>query len=198
MSPKTSTSRNNCCVMAISRVRTDTGRARHPRCRRDPPPPNRMCRLRYVSSPPMWRGSAMMRTRRYACFARLPDLWKRPRTGAASAVLAPGRDVRRCWAAARGGTRHRRGQTGRSKQSCRRRATRSGHTSLGTVLGTCGAFFTRSGQKTEGKRGKATVLLTVASFRREPPPTHAASCSAWRVAERSLTSIGRARARRAR
>jgi hypothetical protein len=27
MSPKTSTSRNNCCVMAISRVRTDTGRA---------------------------------------------------------------------------------------------------------------------------------------------------------------------------
>jgi hypothetical protein len=35
---------------------------------------------------------------------------------------------------------------------------------LGTVLGTLGAFSDRSVQKTEEKRAKATVLLTVAFF----------------------------------
>ena len=43
-----------------------------------------------------------------------------------------------------------------------RRATRFGH-SLGTLLGTHAVFFARSVQKTEGKRDKATVSLTVAS-----------------------------------
>jgi hypothetical protein len=39
-------------------------------------------------------------------------------------------------------------------------ATRFGHTCLGTLLGTVGGFFAGSIQKTEGKRDKATVLLT--------------------------------------
>ena len=43
-------------------------------------------------------------------------------------------------------------------------ANRFGHTRLGTLLGTLGAFFDRCVQKTEGKRDKATVFLTVASF----------------------------------
>jgi hypothetical protein len=34
---------------------------------------------------------------------------------------------------------------------------------LGTLLGTHGAFFARTVQKTEGERDKATVFLTVAS-----------------------------------
>jgi hypothetical protein len=33
---------------------------------------------------------------------------------------------------------------------------------LGTLLGTLGAFFAKSVQKTEGKRDKATVSLTAA------------------------------------
>jgi len=41
-----------------------------------------------------------------------------------------------------------------------------GHTLLGTLLGTLGAFFARSVQKMEGKRDKATVFLTVASSKR--------------------------------
>jgi hypothetical protein len=45
-----------------------------------------------------------------------------------------------------------------------RLAPHFGHTRLGTPLGTFGAFFTQSVQKTEGKRGKATVSLTVAFF----------------------------------
>ena len=43
-----------------------------------------------------------------------------------------------------------------------------GHSRLGTLLGTYGAFFARPVQNTEGNREKATVSLTVASFLREP------------------------------
>ena len=54
---------------------------------------------------------------------------------------------------------------------------RFGHTGLGTLLGTLGAFFNRSVEKSERKRAEATVSLTVASpgnisidhFGREPP-----------------------------
>jgi hypothetical protein len=61
-----------------------------------------------------------------------------------------------------------------------RLATRFGHSGLGTVLGTGGAFFTRSGQKTEGKRGKATVLLTVAFFN-ESDGQHMDSAAFWKI-----------------
>jgi hypothetical protein len=39
---------------------------------------------------------------------------------------------------------------------------------LGTLLGTLGAFFARSVQKTEGKREKAAVFLTVAFDEKRP------------------------------
>ena len=45
---------------------------------------------------------------------------------------------------------------------CRRLTTCLGTAVWGTFLGTHGAFFARSAQKTEGKREKATVSLTVA------------------------------------
>ena len=53
-------------------------------------------------------------------------------------------------------------------------ATRVGHTCLGTLLGTVGAFFAGAVQKTEGKRAKATVFLTVASSER---PARRATCT---------------------
>jgi hypothetical protein len=39
-----------------------------------------------------------------------------------------------------------------------------GQTGLGTFLGTLGAFFNRSVEKSERKRAEATVFLTVAFF----------------------------------
>jgi hypothetical protein len=39
-----------------------------------------------------------------------------------------------------------------------------GHSRVGQFLGTHGAFFARGFQKTEGKREKATVSLTVVFF----------------------------------
>src|SRR5206468_143370 len=51
---------------------------------------------------------------------------------------------------------------GQQSAMWRRHDHTSGHTVLGTLLGTHGAFFARSDQKTEGKRDKATVFLTVA------------------------------------
>jgi len=61
---------------------------------------------------------------------------------------------------------------------------------VGTVLGTLGAFFDRSVQKTEGQRDKATVFLTVAFDEKRPAPFGLAARFAAEIITVKLT-IGR-------
>jgi hypothetical protein len=52
---------------------------------------------------------------------------------------------------------------------------------LGTLLGTHDAFFDRFVQKSEGKRDKATVSLTVAFFNKSSRPMHECERAAFVV-----------------
>ena len=70
-------------------------------------------------------------------------------------------------------------------------ATRFGHTCLGTLAGTLGGFLVRSVQKTEEKRVKATVFLTVASFIEKGGQTPCARLiTLWTIDQKSIEHDG--------
>ena len=71
-----------------------------------------------------------------------------------------------------------------------RLTTHFGHTLLGTLLGTLGAFFARSVQKTEGKRDKATVLLA-GRLQQETSSPHPSGASPISLQVRPLVGLAK-------